>query len=583
LFHECGEGAGGGALFSDIIISYICFGLLSINEQLMKYRFIVFLLFLQSLCFSQSWQWSRQIGGSGFDKAQISYIDSADNIYIWGNYADNSGGSPLWTGQNCYIGNQCLIGIQSSFIAKYNNDGSLLWSRNLAPNNQSVLKIMQYDSLAGNFILYGEYHDSINFPGVPLQSSGYNQFLARMDLAGNFLWSKTIGCCCYLRAVTPDDLGNLYVAGYALSSTNIGTCSLTKGYFIAKFNTTGNSEWAKNICPTMDPYFDIQRLAFYKDNLYAMGYAQGNGTLTFDTISFEMSYYRPVIGILCMNNQAQARWFKIDGVPGAVVGGNSCLMKSNGNIYFYAFVKDTVIFGNNTLPGQGITAVVAKYNSEGVLWGVNHLLYHTDYNGLNSRGLFVQDDGTFYITDSHSDTAIIGEYYLITEKDPDIFLAKFNDDGECLGTDHLGGGQGISIYPGKDGVYMTLVFSPFPTQNDSIKIGSQTYNTYGYEDIIFAKHDLMTGTNETRRNDNSLVIYANPSKGSFRVKIPDDIANSGSLVLTIYNNQGMIIHSTRFVPQGETPQINLLGQPAGVYPVTISNGKKTYTGKLVVE
>jgi hypothetical protein len=549
----------------------------------MKYRFIVFLLFLQSICFSQSWQWSRQIGGSGFDNAQISYIDAEQNVYIWGNYASNAGGPPLWTGQNCQIGNQTLIGIQSSFIAKYDKNGVLTWVRNLAPKDYSLLYIIQYDSLGGNFILSGGFEDSINLPGFQLEHPGNNQFLAKMNSDGICTWAKNLGCCCYILSLAPDSHGNIYVAGRTLKPTTIDTCLLSKGDFIAKFNSSGKAIWAKTICSSDNPYFDIRRLTCYQDQLYTMGYTQGYGTLTLDTISIEIQYGQNAIGIFCLDSLAHGLWFKVDGSPYAVVGENTCFMTSTGNMYLLSSVLDTVVFGSDTLPGQGYRKIVAKYNSDGNLLAVNQIFCHTDYNGLNGYSLYAQNDGTYYIATSFSGTAVIGEYYLTAYKDPDILLAKFNDAGECLGAEHLGGGQGTSVYPGSDGVYITGVFSPLPSDTGTITVGNQTYHTYGYEDIIFAKHDLMTGTKETRRNDNSLVIYANPNKGSFRVKIPNDIVNSSSLVLTIYNNQGTIIHSTRFAPQGESPQINLFGKPAGIYPVTISNGKKTYTGKLVVE
>jgi hypothetical protein len=578
-----GRGQGEGGFISDIIISYICFGLLFPNEQFMKSLFIVCLLFLQSFCFSQSWQWSRQIGGSGFDNAQISYIDSSGNIFIWGNYATNPGGPPSWTGSNLTIENQTLIGIRSSFIAKYTVNGNLLWVRNLAPMNGSCVVNMEFNSLNNDFILTGYYSDSINLPGTPLGNPGVNQFLAKMNLDGYCSWAKTIGSYFSIAAVTPDDNGNLYLSGFAAKNTMIDSCTLSHGLFIAKFNSSGNSIWTKNLCSTDNPYFDLKHLSYYNNGIYAMGYTQGFGTLKIDTISIEIQYLQNVIGILCLDSLANAKWFKVDGYPSSVVGNRSCDMNRRGEIFMFSIVEDTVVFGNDTLTGQGLSRVIAEYNSDGQLISTNHLLYNSNYSGYTSRGVYAQEDSIFYIIDSFSGTAVIGEYYLTAEKDPDILLAKFNDAGECLGAEHLGGGQGTSVYPGPDGVYITGVFSPLPSDTGTITVGNQTYHTYGYEDIIFAKHDRMTGTKETRRNDNSLVIYANPSKGSFRVKIPDAIVNSSSLLLTIYNNQGKIIHSTRFAPQGETPQFDLSGQPAGVYPVTISNGKKTYTGKLVVE
>jgi hypothetical protein len=65
--------------------------------------------------------------------------------------------------------------------------------------------------------------------------------------------------------------------------------------------------------------------------------------------------------------------------------------------------------------------------------------------------------------------------------------------------------------------------------------------------------------------------------------IPDDLNHEKNLVLTIFDNKGRVIRRESLNFNDETPRIDILGAEQGVYPITLSNGKTTYRGKLVVE
>jgi hypothetical protein len=52
----------------------------------------------------------------------------------------------------------------------------------------------------------------------------------------------------------------------------------------------------------------------------------------------------------------------------------------------------------------------------------------------------------------------------------------------------------------------------------------------GYNsDIFLAKFDLATHNNTRTAPNNTLIIYANPNKGTCNITIPDDLKNSPSL------------------------------------------------------
>jgi len=216
---------------------------------------------------------------------------------------------------------------------------------------------------------------------------------------------------------------------------------------------------------------------------------------------------------------------------------------------------------------------------------MHHLLqFNFGYGGYNAPGLYLSSPGSYFITDSFTGTAVFGLDTITSISPSDLFIARLSDSGDCLGFDHVGSGQGLSVVADGSGVYMTGVFSNFPSDTGSIRIGNDYFTTYGFEDIVFAKHDLMTGIEKGRTaGDNNLVIYANPNKGSFRVKLPDEFLHENNLSLTVYDSQGKIIKSRNISLNQDYPRLDIFGQSPGVYFVTVSNGKKSYSGKMVVE
>jgi hypothetical protein len=551
-----------------------------------KAIFLFFLLLISLHVYCQSgWQWAKHIGGTGMDNADIFHIDNEQSVYVRGFYAKAT--FPQWQGVNCIIDDTInLSGYNSSFIAKYHKNGNLVWVHNLAPNNYSLVGPIVYDSVTESFFMAGSFYDSVNLQVCKQLGSGQNFFLYKMDLNGNCIWSRNIGKCPNYSALTCDRSGNLYMAGsIPPGCTTLDTLQVEPGTFIAKFNPDGSCLWAKTITPDSDNYIYITKLIFQNNDLYAFGTINGpGGNLVIDTITWQIPLHNHPMGIICMDSSAHAKWLLLDAFPVGALDYKSCGANDQGDFYCLVGINGTTFLGHDTLVSPGVSRVVVKYNKDGVLLGYNQIIFETTYTGQNGMGLSVQNDSTYYLTGSFSGTASFGSYTITAEKDPDLFLVHYRDSGECLGVDHIGGGQGTSIASDGTGVYITGVFSPQPSNTGSMTIGTSTFQTYGFEDIVFAKHDLLTGAEEKKTAiHNTLIIYANPNKGSFRVVIPDDLNHEKNLVLTIYDNKGRVIRREPLNVSDETPRIDIPGASQGVYPITLSNGETTYRGKLVVE
>jgi hypothetical protein len=184
-----------------------------------------------------------------------------------------------------------------------------------------------------------------------------------------------------------------------------------------------------------------------------------------------------------------------------------------------------------------------------------------------------------YVTGSFSGSATFGTFNLTASTPEDMFIARYDSSGSCIGVRHAGQGIGYSaITNGNGSCILTGNFS------NSMTLGSTTLTSHGYEDIFIAKIDAIIGVGELfRMTNNQLIIYANPNEGKCTVKIPDEFLHEQNLVLTIYDNSGKLIQQKTLTLNEDKIKLSLEEQARGMYNVTLSNGKKSYNGKIIFE
>jgi hypothetical protein len=164
---------------------------------------------------SGSLLWTRQLGG--IDRGGVANAVSSDglgNVYIVGT-TDTSLGGP-WAGAN------------DAFVAKYDGDGNLVWTRQLGtPSYDDGLGISA-DAL-GNVFVSGDTAGSLAAPntGFPNSSTAFDAFVSKFDAAGTLLWTKQIGTAYQENGygISADGLGNAYfggVTGGSLGGAYIG-------------------------------------------------------------------------------------------------------------------------------------------------------------------------------------------------------------------------------------------------------------------------------------------------------------------------------------------------------------------------
>jgi hypothetical protein len=349
-----------------------------------------------------------------------------------------------------------------------------------------------------NSYITGSFIGTIKLDTFTLVSNQIaNIFFAKYDANGICLWAKQAGGNqsnknSNTTGITLDSKGNFFVAGNFAGTATFDTVHLTSyGYtdiLIAKYNSAGNCVWAKHAGDNSNPYinwsFGIK--ADSSGNTFVTGDFQGN--IAFDTIHLTSSV---ISGFIAKYDpDGNCLWAKLAG-GGSITyeGGRSVSIDSKGNSYVAGQFTGTQYFDNIQLKSFNSShdGFLAKYNPVGVcLWAKQQGGKLSDV----SSGVTIDTKDNIYLTGYFKDTASFGTIILIDSAlGTEIFVAKYDSDGNCLWAQpsaggNLGSSGGISV-DNNSNTYITGTFKG-TIKFDSTQLDSDPPNM---EDIFVAKLD----------------------------------------------------------------------------------------------
>lgn len=553
------------------------------------------LLFVAFVCClpgrAQDWLWSKRVGGEGLEFGSIAHVDVAGNAFTYGEYAVSYGPDDF---NNAYYDTDTLFGRNDSFIAKYDASGELVWIRNCTSSAGSLIILdMVCDTLNEFLFVTGYYEQSMSLDTCSLTTSSRAAFLAKLNLDGHCLWVVNVTNSGGIdgRALTVDDDGNAYLAGVGgpWSTFDVGGVTLPAGSFLAKFSSDGEQVWAKSIMAYTGSlrHLWVGSLAYGNGALFGLGSVANstpNDSVTVDTIVARNINGGGHVLLRFDANNGTAEWmrFALCSSSGDL-GENQMDLDQAGNVYYAGYFMDSTYVIGDTLLAPEVTSGpwtgVFKYSPEGDRLFVRQ--FGSDQFVI-VRGIDVATDGSLLMTGSVGGDAMFGSFPFTTDTYSDMFVSAHDTLGECVGVVHAGRGEGIAVKGHESGVYVSAIF-PSDTSAGSIAL-DQTYETYGYNDIVLAKHDKIAGIGEFRSAENdALVIYANPNQGSFRVKIPDAFLHERDLILSVFDNSGRMVRMQSLNMQDEHPRMDVFDVGKGLYTVTLTKGNRSYSGTMVVE
>jgi hypothetical protein len=357
---------------------------------------------------------------------------------------------------------------------------------------------------SGNVYVTGRFSGITNFGGTSLTPSGVDIFVAKYNGTGVLQWVRQAGgagAFNYGYGIAVDGSGNVYVTGYIAAATDFGGTILTpvgnNDVFVAKYNSSGNFQWA------------VQAGATGK---YAIGHgiavdAAGNAVITGEfqgTTNFGGTSLTAIgnkdIFVASYNNAGTLLWAKQGGTPGRSNLGSGIAADGLGNIFVTG-----EFYGTANLAGTNVTAIgdpdmfIANFNTSGLLQWVRHAGYPSvQHNGFITsypvRGTAIAADGSgnLFVTGTFIGSPNFGGTTLTQGAGTDVFTAKYNSTGDLLWVRQIGklGLHNFAYAISGDTSGNCYVTGSF---GESAKFSDTTYTAIGTRDAYVCKYD-NTGT-----------------------------------------------------------------------------------------
>ncbi|HDS30397.1 MAG TPA: PKD domain-containing protein [Firmicutes bacterium] len=395
--------------------------------------------------------WAKRAGGTGNDEGTGIATLSDDSTVVIGSF---TGTATFGEGEP----NETQLvskGSSDIFIARWNIDGELEWAKRAGGKEWDEswgITAFSDDSVAVAGYFMGTAIFGLGEPNeTQLESAGSEDlFIARYNSDGSLLWAKRAGG-------TDSDSGysitalsdnSVIVCGYFESVAIFGEgepneiqLDSSGGYdiFVARYNSVGALEWAKNAGGAGDDRgFTLTTLS--DNSVVISGWFQETSTFGSgepnETLLVSVGYYD--IFLARYNPDGTLAWASHAGGSGYDVC-NGITTLSDNSIVITGSFQGTATFGegepNETQLDSSISydldIFIACYNPDGSFtWAKRAGGAGTDYG----YGITSLSDNSTVLTGYFEETALFGpdeqnETQLVSSGGRDIFIAHFNPDG----------------------------------------------------------------------------------------------------------------------------------------------------------
>lgn len=377
-------------------------------------------------------QWIRTFGGTDEDLSSDLALDANDNIYITGAFR----GTTVFQTFNVTATN-----FRDIFITKINSSGNVQWLKNAVRGTQNQYGFGINVDNVGNIFLSGTFRTQAIFDNITLtvQKTTINNFIAKFDNSGTHLWSKQIigtnanARIFEIEAVNSDEI---YLGGYFTdtliyeSNRANGNSTVFEDIILMKINKDGNLLWMRVAGGTTEDRCNGLTSDIF-GNIYLTGYITLNAN--FDSSGLGLKDATPLLSkggydmlVAKYNKNGTLQWKKSNGNVGNDIGYGAYTYENI--VLFSGYFSDQVIFNTDTLKSS------STLNND-----AGFFVYNTSGDPINGKAIYGNnaDRGTCLTFDKTnsatyfggtftSDTLYIGNSYIKRSSiNQEGFLAKY--------------------------------------------------------------------------------------------------------------------------------------------------------------
>ncbi len=537
---------------------------------------IIHLLFIAVFCFSNSFaqypvkDWFAPIGGLNDQTSNAIEFDGLGSFYTCGAFMGSTDFDPDSTDVNSFIS----AGAFDGYVTKFDTAGNFQWVHQYGgEGDQDVLDLTIDES--NNLIIGGMFQNSVDFD--PSNSSDTRQslgvkdgFVSKLDSDGELQWVKqfTGDSIAYVRAVTTDNIGNVYVAGLFLGTTDFDPSNDienristgTEGdLFICKLDPQGDFLWVNQYSGNNLETVDISLATDNNNRLYAAGGF-------FDTVDFNAGsgiyeftagYMGSDIFVLKLEGNGDFVWAKqMGGLRLDLV--TDLVIDDANSIYLTGFFQGEADFDPSE-DGYGLLEAQSMFERDGFVCKLN---WEGDYAWAKQIKGFGFQQGSSIAVDDSSNVYIGGIFNSSADFNPhpnlgfgigsngfeDVFITKWDELGNFRWATSIGSTIGdVLTGIGVDenyNVYTTGTFQD--TIWGDMEAGEMLASSLGNRDAFIYKltqEDSAPVVEDTSgvsvsELDWGLSIYPNPVTDVLNINFDQEIS---FVKLTVYNQLGQRI------------------------------------------
>lgn len=382
-----------------------------------------------------NFKWAKDFTSGNGEGISAFSMDQNSYLYIVGDYA----GSYIKFDNDSLINSRPQF--SDNYIAKLDSNGNTVWAKNITWHDWMYIYAITADPSGNVIITGSFSGDSIIFDNLTLHkvsTATSDFFIAKYDQNGNILWAKNTGGRFpdYGIKITTDSYGNAYVLGRfnsdSLSFDNVhyiyNNATYNGDFFIVKYDPDGNALWVQNHSGG-----DIATgggICSDGTNIYVSGRYRAQsmtlGGITVYNTSVYGSFYD--IFVYKLNSDGNAIWGRSAGGNKDDLGQN-ITSDNNGNAYLTGhFYSDSIRFGNiqlnNAGPSYSYTMnylFVVKFDNLG-----NPVWANRGQGTFNEEDFIaVNDENNVFISGNYWDDPItLGNTTLDISGYQDIYLAN---------------------------------------------------------------------------------------------------------------------------------------------------------------